>query len=249
MRRWSDVLLLGLAIDLANGGGIDGGGVLPTLAILGVLVTVVAALGVRSPTVWWGIAAAGALVAAPATTALGGRCDRHAARRSVRAARLSTGCSPRPGQRSPHRHTAGERTHSPSSAPRPACSQRPSSRGCSSRASSPRRASGRRRAIPATWRSPPGASRQRWSSGPARGTSCPWRAGSAPGSPEQGDARSSAYSVPTTSSGSPCSTPATCTSSTRIYRWEVAAWALAIAIAAGHDHPDPAPLASDSFVT
>lgn len=68
-RRWFDVLLLGLAIDVAVGGGVDGGGVLPTLAVLGTAVTVCAALGLRSSTVWWLVAAA---CAAGATAATGG---------------------------------------------------------------------------------------------------------------------------------------------------------------------------------
>jgi hypothetical protein len=69
LRRWLDVFALALAIDLAVGGGIDGGGVLLTLGVLGVLVTVLTSAGVSRAGVWWGIAAGCALLAVPATTA------------------------------------------------------------------------------------------------------------------------------------------------------------------------------------
>lgn len=64
--RWTQVLLAGLVIDIGVGGGIDGGGVLPSLAALGVIVTVLSAVGVRTPWTWWGIAAACALAVGPA---------------------------------------------------------------------------------------------------------------------------------------------------------------------------------------
>jgi hypothetical protein len=64
--RWSQVLLLGLAIDVAVGGGIDGGGVLPSLAVLGALVTLASALGARSVVAWWASAAVCAALAVPA---------------------------------------------------------------------------------------------------------------------------------------------------------------------------------------
>jgi hypothetical protein len=54
--RWSQVIVLGLAIDIAVGGGIDGGGVLLTLAALAIGVTVLVVAGVRLPWMWWGIA-------------------------------------------------------------------------------------------------------------------------------------------------------------------------------------------------
>jgi len=66
--RWGQVLLLGLAIDVAVGGGVDGGGVLPTLAVLGALVTAVVALGLQRAWAWWGIALGCALAAVPVAT-------------------------------------------------------------------------------------------------------------------------------------------------------------------------------------
>jgi len=63
LRRYGEVLALGLVIDLAVGGGIDGGGVLLTLAALGVVVSTLSAAGVRQPAVWWGLAAVAVLAA------------------------------------------------------------------------------------------------------------------------------------------------------------------------------------------
>lgn len=65
LRRYGEVLALGLVIDLAVGGGIDGGGVLLTLAALGVAVSALSASGVRQPVVWWGLAALAVLAAVP----------------------------------------------------------------------------------------------------------------------------------------------------------------------------------------
>lgn len=70
--RWGQVLLLGLAIDIAVGGGIDGGGVLPTLALLGAVVTAASAVGFTRPVGWWGLAAACAALAVPAKGLLSG---------------------------------------------------------------------------------------------------------------------------------------------------------------------------------
>lgn len=67
LRRYGEVMALGLAIDVAVGGGVDGGGVLPTLAVLGVVVCAVSALGLTAPVGWWAVAAAGVLGAVPAT--------------------------------------------------------------------------------------------------------------------------------------------------------------------------------------
>jgi uncharacterized membrane protein len=65
LRRYGEVLALGLAIDVAVGGGIDGGGVLLTLAVLGVAVSALSAAGVRQPALWWGLAALAVVVAVP----------------------------------------------------------------------------------------------------------------------------------------------------------------------------------------
>jgi hypothetical protein len=67
-RRWANVLLLGVAIDLAVGGGLDGGGVLFTLFALGVGSTALVALGVRASWAWWGIVALAAALAGPVLT-------------------------------------------------------------------------------------------------------------------------------------------------------------------------------------
>jgi hypothetical protein len=67
-RRWGTVLLLGIAIDVAVGGGIDGGGVLYTLFAVGVLCTAVVAVGLRSSWAWWGIAAVSAVTAGQVLT-------------------------------------------------------------------------------------------------------------------------------------------------------------------------------------
>ena len=69
VRRYGEVLALGLVIDLAVGGGIDGGGVLLTLAALGVAVSALSAAGVRQPAVWWGLAAVAVLAAVPVAQA------------------------------------------------------------------------------------------------------------------------------------------------------------------------------------
>jgi hypothetical protein len=70
--RWGHILGIGLAIDLATHGlRVRGTGVLPTLAILGALVTVAVFAGLRSPMAWWGIAALCAVAAVPATELTG----------------------------------------------------------------------------------------------------------------------------------------------------------------------------------
>lgn len=65
--RWTQILLVGLAIDFVTHGAIEGRGVLPTLAILGLIVTLAVAAGLRHPWAWWAIAAACAVLAVPAT--------------------------------------------------------------------------------------------------------------------------------------------------------------------------------------
>lgn len=70
--RWTQILLLGVAIDIAtHRGDLEGRGVLPTLALLGLVVTLAVAAGVRRPLPWWLAAAACVVVAVPATR-LGG---------------------------------------------------------------------------------------------------------------------------------------------------------------------------------
>jgi peptidoglycan/LPS O-acetylase OafA/YrhL len=64
--RWTQVLLAGLAIDIGVGGGVDGGGVLPSLAVLGVIVTALAAAGVARAWMWWIAAGVCALLVGPA---------------------------------------------------------------------------------------------------------------------------------------------------------------------------------------
>lgn len=66
--RWAQILALGIAIDIAtHRGDLEGRGVLPTLAILGLVITLAVAAGGRRPTVWWPAAAACVMVAVPAT--------------------------------------------------------------------------------------------------------------------------------------------------------------------------------------
>lgn len=69
--KWGKVLLLAVAIELAVQGRIDGGGVLYTLFVVGLLTTGLVAAGLRSPWAWWGIAATCAALAGPATHAPG----------------------------------------------------------------------------------------------------------------------------------------------------------------------------------
>lgn len=67
LRRYGEVLALGLAIDVAVGGGIDGGGVLLTLAALGVVVSALSAAGLRRPALWWGLVVIAVVAAVPVT--------------------------------------------------------------------------------------------------------------------------------------------------------------------------------------
>lgn len=69
--RWAQVLLLGLAIDVVMDGTIESRGVLPTLAILGLVVTLAAAAGVRRPWAWWAAAGSCVVAAVPATRIVG----------------------------------------------------------------------------------------------------------------------------------------------------------------------------------
>lgn len=70
--RWVQILVIGLAIDVVvHEGTLRGNGVLPTLAILGLTITVAVAAGLRAPWAWWSIAAGCAVVAVPATEMAG----------------------------------------------------------------------------------------------------------------------------------------------------------------------------------
>jgi hypothetical protein len=70
--RWGQILLLGIAIDIAtHRGDLEGRGVLPTLALLGLAITLAVAAGVRQPMVWW-LATGVCVVAAVPATRLGG---------------------------------------------------------------------------------------------------------------------------------------------------------------------------------
>jgi len=70
--RWAQILVVGLAIDLAvHEGVISGRGVLPTLAILGLSITLAVAAGARHPWIWWTVAGGSAVLAVPATETVG----------------------------------------------------------------------------------------------------------------------------------------------------------------------------------
>jgi hypothetical protein len=64
-RHWATVFAVGLVIDVALDGHIGGGGVLYTLAILGLVVTALVGLGLQARETWWGIAALAAAMAGP----------------------------------------------------------------------------------------------------------------------------------------------------------------------------------------
>lgn len=63
--RFGQILALGIAIDMVRDGEVDGGGVLPTLAVVGLVVMAASALGATRPTLWWAVAAVGVLAAVP----------------------------------------------------------------------------------------------------------------------------------------------------------------------------------------
>lgn len=69
LRRYGEVLALGLALDLAVDGGIDGGGVLPTLAVLGTVVSACSAAGLRRPAPWAALAVVAVVAAVPVVDA------------------------------------------------------------------------------------------------------------------------------------------------------------------------------------
>lgn len=72
VRRWGEILALGLVIDWATHHlAIEGRGVLPTLAVLGLVVTLAVAAGLRHPLAWWAVTVACLLLAAPATAVRG----------------------------------------------------------------------------------------------------------------------------------------------------------------------------------
>lgn len=70
-RRWAQILLIGLAIDLVTHGAIEGRGVLPTLALLGLAITIAVAAGVRRPWTWWAVALVCVVIAVPASRVAG----------------------------------------------------------------------------------------------------------------------------------------------------------------------------------
>ncbi|MEX2292434.1 MAG: heparan-alpha-glucosaminide N-acetyltransferase domain-containing protein [Acidimicrobiales bacterium] len=66
--RWTQIFLVGVAIDFAtHHWRIVGRGVLPTLAVVGLAVTLLVAAGLRSPWGWWLVAAGCVLLCVPAT--------------------------------------------------------------------------------------------------------------------------------------------------------------------------------------
>lgn len=69
--RWTQIFLVGVLLDLAIDGNLAGRGVLPTLAILGLLVTLAVAAGLRHPAAWWALSGACAVLAVPATAVAG----------------------------------------------------------------------------------------------------------------------------------------------------------------------------------
>ena len=106
--------MVGVALDIATDGRLDGEGCSPTLAVLGLAVAVAAGLGVRTVWLWWGTAVVGAFLAVPATSVgthgLGRSLDR--ALRPPRVPRVhrrgSGGGRPRPpAGRSPSRGWQG----------------------------------------------------------------------------------------------------------------------------------------------
>lgn len=68
VRRYGEVLALGLALDIAVGGGVTGGGVLLSLAALGFLVSLLSAAGLTRPAAWWALAAVAVVAAVPVVT-------------------------------------------------------------------------------------------------------------------------------------------------------------------------------------
>lgn len=63
--KWIKVLLVAMALELGVQGRLDGGGVLYTLFVIGLLTTGLVAAGLRSPWAWWAIAAVCAGAAGP----------------------------------------------------------------------------------------------------------------------------------------------------------------------------------------
>ncbi len=70
--RWGQIFLVGLAIDFAtHHNRITGRGVLPTLAVVGLITMLVVAAGLRSPWGWWTVAAGCVLLSVPASELAG----------------------------------------------------------------------------------------------------------------------------------------------------------------------------------
>ena len=72
IRRWGEILVLGLVIDWATHHlAVEGRGVLPTFAVLGLAITLATAAGLRHPAAWWAVSAGCVLLAVPATAMRG----------------------------------------------------------------------------------------------------------------------------------------------------------------------------------
>ncbi|MFZ6002611.1 MAG: hypothetical protein ACOYXM_01630 [Actinomycetota bacterium] len=69
--HWAQIFLVGVLLDLAIDGKLAWRGVLPTLAVLGLSVTLATAAGLRHPAAWWAIAGACAVLAVPAAALAG----------------------------------------------------------------------------------------------------------------------------------------------------------------------------------
>lgn len=70
--RWAQIFLVGVAIDFAtHHGRVEGRGVLPTLALVGLMIMLLVAAGLRSPWAWWLVAVGCVLLSVPATRVAG----------------------------------------------------------------------------------------------------------------------------------------------------------------------------------
>ncbi len=70
--RWAEIFLVGVAIDFAtHHGRVEGRGVLPTLALVGLTIMLLVFAGLRNPWGWWLVAAGSVLLCVPATDVAG----------------------------------------------------------------------------------------------------------------------------------------------------------------------------------